>query len=159
MTWRRRSDCTVSALGVGRGTRRGWWHGTRLVMTVSQDLAVGLVDSEAVAEGGFFFPVAVFTVLWFACFIVPVETIINHWKGEEKELFTRCTLSLLMSGWWITMAVSLSLGDSRRRPSTLRLFEAHLFTGTGVLWLVCYCLLFARWYQCLKTCQLFQIKG
>lgn len=24
-------------------------------MTVSQDLAVGLVDSEAVAEGGFFF--------------------------------------------------------------------------------------------------------
>lgn len=51
MTWRRRSDCTVSALGVGRGTRRGWWHGTRLVMTVSQDLAVGLVDSEAVAEG------------------------------------------------------------------------------------------------------------
>lgn len=48
---------------MGRGTRRGWWHGTRLVMTVSQDLAVGLVDSEAVAEGGFFFPVAVFTVL------------------------------------------------------------------------------------------------
>lgn len=31
-------------------------------MTVSQDLAVGLVDSEAVAEG-VFFPVAVFTVL------------------------------------------------------------------------------------------------
>lgn len=30
-------------------------------MTVSQDLAVGLVDSEAVA--GVFFPVAVFTVL------------------------------------------------------------------------------------------------
>lgn len=107
----------------------GQGHGTRLVTTVSQDLVLALTDSQVEA---------IFTCdLHVSWRLLLVETAINHTK---RELFTRWTVSLLMSGWWMNSA-SFTLGNSHHAPQTLGLFEASLVTDKGVLSPLSYCLL------------------